>query len=89
MFCVILTKGAGLVDCKEFDRYEDARKEYRRQVRNAWRRKSAWSQVQFHYSYSDSLERMHWQQKDGAYNLELTIIRPGWVDVLETMGGEA
>lgn len=64
-------------DCKEYTDYAAALKEYRRQVRNAWRRKSAWKQVQFHASRGDVLERMQYFQGGTCYNIELSLQKPG------------
>ena len=77
MFYVIRYKTMFVEDCKEFTDYKEARKEYGRQVRNAWRRKTAWNQVQFHASRGDVLERMQYWQGRTCYNIELSLQKPG------------
>ena len=86
MFVVVLTKGPACVDLKVFATWEEARKEYRRQVRNAWRRKSAWNQCQFHTlgACDDSLERMTWRTGRGTFNcLELRMATPAWIKAVQ------
>lgn len=77
MFYVIRYKTMFVEDCKEFTDYKEARKEYRRQVRNAWRRKSAYNQMQFFKICGDTLERMHYVQGRTPYSVELSIQKPG------------
>ena len=87
MFVVILEKGPAAVDLKEFATWEEAIKEYRRQVRNAWRRKSAWNQCQFHTlgACDDCLERMTWRTGAGVFNcLELRIATPDWIKAVRS-----
>lgn len=79
MFYVVL-RGGGHCTCKEFTDYAAGLKEYRRQARNAWRRKSAYCQIQFHNCRGVVLERMQYRQGAGVYNLELTTEKPACQD---------
>lgn len=79
MFYVILQKGIQVTARREFTDYRAALCEYRRQVRNAWRRKSAYNQIQFNHCGRLGgyvLERMQYHQAGACYNLELTINNP-------------
>lgn len=96
MFVVVLTKGPAYVSLQEFETWEEARKEYTRQARNAWRRKSAWNQCQFNTmgACSDALEMMTWRTGRGAFNcLELRLASPAWIkavrDEIEEQGAGA
>lgn len=83
----MLTEGPACVDLREFDNWEAAKKEYARQARNAWRRKSAWNQCQFHTmgSCSDALEMMTWRTGTGAFHcLELRIETPDWIKAVRS-----
>lgn len=87
MFVVILEKGPAGVDLKEFATWEEAIKEYRRQARNAWRRKSAYNQCQFHTmgTCSDALEMMTWRTGAGvSHCLELRIATPDWIKAVRS-----
>lgn len=87
MFVVLLSQGPAAVDLKEFATWKEARNEYRRQVRNAWRRKSAWNQCQFNTlgARDDSLERMTWRTGRGTFNcLELRMATPDWIKAVRS-----
>lgn len=83
MFYVIRYKTMFVEDCQEYTSYAAALKEYRRQVRNAWRRKSAWNQCQFHHCGRPGgyvLERMQYYEGQTCYNVELTTEKPACQD---------
>lgn len=87
MFVVLLSQGPAAVDLKEFGGYEEAKREYRRQARNAWRRKSAYNQCQFHTmgACSDALEMMTWRTGAGvSHCLELRIATPEWIKAVRS-----
>ena len=87
MFVVMLCEGAACADLKEYPTYEEARREYRRQARNAWRRKSAYNQCQIHHvaAYSDILEYMTWRTGAGAFwCLEMRMATPDWIKAVRS-----
>lgn len=66
MATVTLWNNGFISDRKEYDTFNDAEKEFKRQARNAWRRKSAYNQVQYMLTY-----KMSWRDQGGHYWLEL------------------
>lgn len=66
MATVTLWNNGFISDRKEYDTFKDAVKEFKRQARNACRRKSAYNQVQYMLTY-----KMSWRDQGGHYWLEL------------------
>lgn len=66
MATVTLWNNGFISERKEYDTFKDAEKEFKRQARNAWRRRGAWMQCQYYLAY-----RMSWHEKTGHYYLEL------------------
>lgn len=54
---VITLKNSEVVERFESERFDEVLAEYKRIVRNAWRRKSAWYHCQYHNDY-----RMSWNE---------------------------
>lgn len=65
-YTVIKTKNGEIVDECPFTDANDAIKDYNRQARNAWRRKSAYCQVQFNDVY-----QMSWYEGTAKFRLEI------------------
>lgn len=68
VYNVVLSLNGQEVSTRSHDTYKEAYKEFKRQANNAWRRKSAFSQVEHH----EFLASMSWYQKEGHYYLEMT-----------------
>lgn len=66
MFHVILTRDGEVIKDLDFQTFKEARNDFNRQARNAWRRRGAWLQVQYNLAY-----KMSWHEKTGHYYLEL------------------
>lgn len=66
MATVTLWKNGFVSDRKEYESAREAKKEFNRQARNAWRRKSAYNQVQHMLTY-----QMSWRDQGGHYWLEM------------------
>lgn len=67
MTTVTLTLNGEIVKQDRFTDFSRANKEYHRQARNAWRRQSAYCQVEYLGVF-----KMSWQEKAGHYYLELS-----------------
>ena len=66
MYHVVLSKDGQPVNDNVFESFRDAQDDFNRQARNAWRRKSAWLQVQYCMA-----NKMSWHEKGGHFYLEL------------------
>ncbi len=60
---VCLSKNGHVQEVKVFEDFMDALREYKRQARNAWRRKRAFEHVEFPLS-----QRMSWYEFPGLFS---------------------
>ena len=69
MTCVIIEKNGVEIERRDYAIFREALAEYRRQTRNAWRRKSTYNAVQFFTGFPARMQ--YWRDGD-RYDIELT-----------------